>query len=57
MLRLVYLCHLSYQFAHAALLSHAIFTFVVEAHLAGFAAQAMLRRVSRQKHHMLCCCT
>lgn len=47
------LCHASHQFAHAALLSHAVFAFVVEAHLASLAAQAVLRRVSRQKHHML----
>lgn len=51
------LCHASYQFAHAALLSHSILTFVVEAHLAGFAAEAVLCRVSRQEHHMLGCCT
>lgn len=46
----------SYQFAHAALLSHSILTLVVEAHLAGFAAEAVLCRVSRQEHHMLGCC-
>lgn len=45
--------HASYQFPHAALLSNAILTFVVEAHLAGFATKAMFRRVSRQEHHML----
>lgn len=50
-------CYASYQFAHAALLSHSILTFVVEAHLAGFAAEAVLCRVSRQEHHMLGCCT
>lgn len=47
----------SYQFSHAALLSHSILTLVVEAHLAGFAAEAMLCRVSCQEHHMLGCCT
>lgn len=43
----------SHQFAHAALLSHSVLTLVVEAHLAGFAAQAVLRRVPRQEHHVL----
>lgn len=44
----------SYQFAHAALLhSHSVLTFVVQTHLAGFAAEAVLCRVSRQEHHML----
>lgn len=52
-----FLCHASHQFAHAALLSHSVFTLVVEAHLAGFAAEAVLCCVSRQEHHMLGCCT
>lgn len=43
----------TYQFAHAALLSHPILALVVEAHLAGFAAEAVLRRVSRQEHNVL----
>lgn len=43
----------THQFAHAALLSHAVLTLVVQTHLAGFAAEAVLRRVSRQEHHML----
>lgn len=43
----------THQFAHAALLSHPVLTLVVEAHLAGFAAEAVLRRVSRQEHHVL----
>lgn len=51
------LCNASYQFAHAALLSHSILTFVVQAHLAGFAAEAVFCSVSRQEHHMLSCCT
>lgn len=51
------LCPASYQFAHATLLPHSVLTFVVEAHLAGFAAEAVLCRVSRQEHHMLGCCT
>lgn len=51
------LCHASHQLAHAALLSHSVLTLVVEAHLAGFAAEAVLRRVPRQEHHMLGCCT
>lgn len=43
-----------YQFAHAALLhSHSVLTFVVEAHFAGFAAEAVLCRVPCQEHHML----
>lgn len=47
-------CCEPYQFAHAALLhSHSVLTFVVETHLAGFAAEAVLCRVSRQEHHML----
>lgn len=49
--RVVYLA--THQFAHAALLSHAVLTLVVQTHLAGFAAEAVLRRVSRQEHHML----
>lgn len=43
----------TYQLAHAALLAHPVLTLVVEAHLAGFAAEAVLRRVSRQEHHVL----
>lgn len=49
-------CPASYQLAHAALLSHSILTFVMKAHLAGFAAEAVLRRVSGQEHHVLGCC-
>lgn len=50
------LYHASYQFSHATLLPNTVLTLVMEAHLAGFAAEAVLRRVSRQEHHMLGCC-
>ena len=47
----------SHQFPHAALNSHAVLTLVVDAHLTGLAAEAVLCRVPCQKHHVLGCGT